>query len=155
MDKTQTNQDTSGIHLWLITWKAYDAMHANALASIDELGMCLSDFGILELLLHKGPSTINDLGSKLSLTSGSSTQAVDRLESRGLVRREPSKTDRRAKVVHLTAEGRQLIEESFARHEKDMERACDELTGEERAELIRLLKKLGKHAQSLLARKGP
>jgi hypothetical protein len=33
------------------------------------LGLCLSDFGILELLLHKGPAPVNAIGSKIRPTS--------------------------------------------------------------------------------------
>ena len=44
--------------------------------------MGLSDFAILEALLHKGPQAVSELGRRIDLTSGSMTTAIDRLETR-------------------------------------------------------------------------
>src|SRR5437867_11296509 len=106
--------------------------------------MCGSDFAVLEALLHKGPLPINEIGKKVLLTSGSITVAVDRLETKGLVERRAHGTDRRAKIVHLTKEGRKLITCAYADHAADMERlALASLTRAERETLIGLLKKFG------------
>lgn len=140
--------DLSGTHVWLVLWKSYDALHRQAMMSISSLDMCVTDFGILELLLHKGPHTINAIGDKLSLASASITAAIDRLERRNLLKRTPSKTDRRAKVVELTTEGAELINTAFATHKVHMNSVAEVLTIEERETLLLLLKKLGKHAQN-------
>jgi len=141
---------TSGTHLWLILWKAYDTLRTHAERHIESLGLCLSDFGVLEALLHKGPLPVNTIGSLIRLTSGSITAAVDRLERKGLVERRNDAGDRRARVVHLTASGRSLISCAFADHETAMERAVSGLTAAERAEAATLLKKLGLSAQAML-----
>src|SRR5262245_26308897 len=96
----------TGVHVWLVLWKAAQAVEAYAERSIAHLDICGSDFGVLEALLHRGPLPINEIGRKVLLTSGSITVAVDRLEQKGLVERRPSPDDRRAKIVHLTREGR-------------------------------------------------
>jgi MarR family 2-MHQ and catechol resistance regulon transcriptional repressor len=63
------------------------------------------------------------------------------------VERRASSTDRRARIVHLTKEGRRLITRAFAEHAADLERlASASLTTTERATLIRLLKKIGYEA---------
>ena len=140
----------SGVHLWLILWKAYDAVREHAERHIQSLGLCLSDFGVLEALLHKGPLPVNTIGGLIRLTSGSITAAVDRLESKGLVERRNDPGDRRARVVHLTASGRNLISSAFEDHEAAMERATSGLTASERSEAAALLKKLGLAAQAML-----
>lgn len=140
----------SGVHLWLILWKAYDAVREHAERHIQSLGLCLSDFGVLEALLHKGPLPVNTIGGLIRLTSGSITAAVDRLESKGLVERRNDPGDRRARVVHLTAAGRKLISSAFEDHEAAMERATSGLTASERGEAAALLKKLGLAAQAML-----
>jgi MarR family 2-MHQ and catechol resistance regulon transcriptional repressor len=137
---------TSGIHLWLVLWKAYDAVREHADRHIHSLGLGFSDFGVLEVLLHKGPMPVNALGDKIRLTSGSITTLVDRLEKKGLVERRDDKSDRRARVVHLTAAGRKLIGCAFADHEAAMEKATAGLSATEKAEAAELLKKLGKAA---------
>ena len=140
----------SGVHLWLILWKAYDAVREHAERHIQSLGLCLSDFGVLEALLHKGPLPVNTIGGLIRLTSGSITAAVDRLEGKGLVERRNDPGDRRARVVHLTAAGRKLISSAFEDHEAAMERATSGLTASERGEAAALLKKLGLAAQAML-----
>jgi MarR family 2-MHQ and catechol resistance regulon transcriptional repressor len=73
--------------------------------------------------------------------------AVDRLETKDLVERRPHGTDRRARIVHLTKEGRKLIRRLYADHAADMERlASASLNRKEREILIRLLKQIGYEA---------
>ena len=143
----------SGVHVFLVLWKAARAAQGYGEKSISELEMCGSDFAVLEALLHKGPLPINEIGKKVLLTSGSITVAVDRLETKGLVERRPHGTDRRAKIVHLTKEGRKVITRVYANHAADMERlASASLTRAERKTLIRLLKKIGFEAARALER---
>lgn len=143
-------EETSGVHIWLVMWKATKAVEAHAIRSIEELGMCQSDFAVLEVLLHKGPMPVNLIGKKILLTSGSSTTAVDRLEKRNLVERKWGHEDRRICQVHLTTEGRKLIEKAFRDHAEAMEKAAVGLTRAERQDLLRLLKKIGLSAQARL-----
>src|SRR6266568_443842 len=134
----------SGVHVFLVLWKASHAAQAYAEKSILEVDMCGSDFAVLEALLHKGPLPVNEIGKKVLLTSGSITVAVDRIETKGLVERRAHGTDRRARIVHLTKEGRKLITRAYADHAADMERlALASLTRAERETLIGLLKKFG------------
>ncbi len=145
--KLESLTDGTGVHVFLVMWKAVHAVETYAQRSIAELEMCGSDFAVLEALLHKGPLPINELGRKVLLTSGSITVAVDRLESKQLVERRASGTDRRAKIVHLTKAGKDLIARVYADHAADMERlASASLTKAERETLIRLLKKIGYEA---------
>jgi MarR family 2-MHQ and catechol resistance regulon transcriptional repressor len=150
----ETDADASGVHLWLILWKAFRAMEAHAGRSIAGLGLCQSDFGVLEALLHKGPLAVKALGAKVLLTSGSMTAAIDRLERRGWVTRGGDPDDRRSRIVRLTAEGRKTIQALFANHEQDMEQAVAGLTREERVQVIDLLRKLGQYAESFDERAG-
>jgi MarR family 2-MHQ and catechol resistance regulon transcriptional repressor len=138
--------DSSGVHVWLVLMKAHEALRQHAMRHIDSLGIGFSDFAALEVLLHKGPTPVNEIGRLVRLTSGSITSAVDRLERKGLVERRTDKTDRRARVVHLTPSGRTLIARAFADHEMAMQRAAAGLTPAERVQLIDLLKRLGLHA---------
>jgi MarR family 2-MHQ and catechol resistance regulon transcriptional repressor len=145
--KLESLTNGTGVHVFLVMWKALHAVEAYAQRSVAELEMCGSDFAVLEALLHKGPLPINELGKKVLLTSGSITVAVDRLESKGLVERRTSGTDRRARIVHLTKAGKELIARLYADHAADMEQlASASLTKAERETLIRLLKKIGYEA---------
>jgi MarR family 2-MHQ and catechol resistance regulon transcriptional repressor len=130
-------------HVFLVLFRAARAVERNALKSVTCLGLGLSDFAVLELLLHKGAQPVNRIGRKVLLTSGSITTAVDRLEARGLVHRAVAEKDLRSRIVELTPEGRDLIEKAFAKHAADLEETMAEITPGERVELVKLLKKLG------------
>ena len=138
--------DVSGTHVWLVLMKAHRALGRLATQSIESFEVCLSDFGIMELLLHKGPQPVNEIGRRIELTSGAITTAVDRLESRGLVTREAHESDRRARIVRLTARGEKEAAKVFAGHKTAMDWAASGLSKTERATLIQLLKKLGTSA---------
>jgi MarR family 2-MHQ and catechol resistance regulon transcriptional repressor len=140
--------DVSGTHVWLVLFKAHRALGRIAERSIQSLEVGLSDFGVLEFLLHKGPQPVNEIGRNIGLTSGSITTAIDRLEAGELVVREPHPTDRRARVVRLTARGKQQAARLFADHKAAMDRAASALSASERATLIGLLKKLGTSAEA-------
>lgn len=140
----------SATHVWLVLSKAARSVERNALKSIEGLGLCLSDFAVLELLLHKGPQPVNRIGRRVFLSSGSITAAVDRLAEKGLVERTVDESDLRARIVTLTPAGQRLIAKAFARHAADMEETMAVLRPAEREELVRLLKKVGLWAASRL-----
>ncbi len=149
MTKTKSEENLTGTRVWLILWRASNALETRANRHIEAFGFCASDFGILECLLHKGALPVNAIGKKILLTSGSITSAIDRLEKKGLVARAFSPEDRRARIVDLTAEGRAFIKGAFAEHEAEIEHAVEVLDADERKTLIGLLKKLGHHAASI------
>lgn len=148
---TQTEPDLSALHTWLILWKAFRAVEAHTIQSITRFEMGVTDFGVLEALLHKGPLTVTELRRKVLLTSGSMTTAVDRLQARGLVARQDDANDRRARVIHLTPEGRSLIEGAFAQHREEVETALAAFSHEDRAQLLPLLRRLGRAAEQFHA----
>src|SRR5207237_7352937 len=123
--------------------KAHRALERVAMHSIESSEVGLSDFAVMEMLLHKGPQPVNEIGRYIELTSGAITTAVDRLEARGLVTREAHPGDRRARIVCLTAAGKQQAAKIFADHKTAMDLAASGLSKTERASLIQLLKKVG------------
>lgn len=134
---------SDGTHVFLVLWKAYLALQADAEASIKRINLCDSDFRVLEALLHKGPLPVSIIGHMVELTTGSITSAIDRLERKWLVLRKRHATDRRMRIVELTTKGRQLIEQAFTQHQIDMEKAVSNLSRAERGMLVDLLKRLG------------
>jgi MarR family 2-MHQ and catechol resistance regulon transcriptional repressor len=126
--------------------KAFQALFPHAAESIKRTELGDSDFRVLEVLLHKGPLPVNTIGPKVWLTPGSISVAVDRLVEKGLVSRKDHPDDRRVRRVELTGKGRALITRGFREHASAMETAVGVLSKNERLTLLRLLKKLGKHA---------
>ena len=146
--KTVTpKQRRAGVHAWLILMKTFQSLVPHAQESIARTGLGDSDFRVLEALLHKGPLPVNTIGPKVWLTPGSISIAVDRLVRKGLVVRKEQPTDRRVRRVELTRKGRALITATFRKHAAAMENVVRVLSKKERTALVRLLKKLGKHAE--------
>src|ERR1700757_4354363 len=128
-------------HVWLVMMKAMRALAKYAAAGIDEAGLGLSDFAVLEVLLHKGPLPVNTMGPIVDLTPGSISTAVDRLVEKGLVSRVESVEDRRVRIVTLSPSGKDLIASAFRKHSLQMKRVFSELSPEELRGLETALKK--------------
>ncbi len=144
----QIETSTTGPKLWVVLARAYGALAAFVESSIAAEGLCLSDFMVLEVLLHKGPLTISTIGEKVLLANASMTAAVDRLEERAFVVRQSSEADRRSKIVALTPRGRTFTTQLYARHAREIEAVASPLSRAERDQLRALLKKLGLSAKS-------
>src|SRR5579863_228921 len=144
----QGNQGTD--HVWLVMMKAMRVLTRYAAAGIEETGLGLSDFAVLEALLHKGPLPVNTIGPLVHLTPGSISTAVDRLVAKGLVSRVESREDRRVRIVALTPRGKDLIVSAFRKHSGQMKRVFSELSPEQLRSLEVMLKKIGKRAAALM-----
>jgi DNA-binding MarR family transcriptional regulator len=118
-------------------------------------GITGSQWGILRTL-HRAERDglaglrLTDLSDRLLVRPPSVTAAVDRLERAGLVVRDASTTDLRAKQVRLTAEGRRRLEQVLAVHAAQIDTVLGVLSAEEQAALQRLLDRLGRHLEGLL-----
>ena len=137
----------SGSHIRLVFGKANRAIEAVDRKSIGQTGLNVTDFMILEALLHKGSLPINKIGEKILLTSGSMTAAANRLIKRGLIERIQDPVDGRRFYLHLTTTGLQLIRSAYKVHSETLTELFGCLDEQERDELVKLLKKIGYHAQ--------
>ena len=145
---SRSQSRTTAPKLWIVLARAQRAVASYVEQCIAAEGLCLSDFMVLEVLLHKGSMTISDIGQSVLLANASMTSAVDRLEQRALVSRQASPNDRRVRIVALTRKGKALISELYERHVADLEAITGVLTEKEQDQLRVLLKKLGYAAES-------
>lgn len=130
--------------LWIVLARCHHALTLLVERDVAALGLCLSDFMVLEALLHKGPLPISEIQARVPLASGSMTAAVDRVESRGLVVRRATSEDRRVRRIELTPAGRRLIEAAFAEHARHLEDAVAVLDKVEKEQVYSGLRKLGR-----------
>jgi DNA-binding MarR family transcriptional regulator len=109
------------------------------------LGLNRGEIGVLSALRTAGPSqrlSPTRLFKGLMLSSAGITSRLDGLESRGLVRRTPDPSDRRAVLVELTDSGRKLLDEAVAANTKTERELLGSLTATEIASLGKLLRKM-------------
>lgn len=105
-------------------------------------GLRTVEYSLLLLLLANGPQSPKRLGQALALSAPNLTLLLDRLQQRGLIRRERSPTDGRSHNILLTEAGRRMADDGAAAAEP-MERELDDrLSQAERMMLIELLRKV-------------
>jgi MarR family 2-MHQ and catechol resistance regulon transcriptional repressor len=142
MRQAPPTADTA-LKLWVVLARAFDAIERHSRASIARFGLGTTEFGVLEVLYHKGELPVCDVQRRILVESSSATYVVDKLVRRGLVRRRHSSRDRRVILLALTAAGRRLIGGIFPAHAQAIRRAVAALPPREQARAARLLRTLG------------
>jgi len=92
--------------------------------------------------------TAGELLAALMITSGTVTNRIDRLEARGYVQRVKDATDRRVVRVRLTPAGRRVVDRALPDHLANEETILSSLSGAERRQLERLLRKVASNLPS-------
>ncbi|WP_261303297.1 MarR family winged helix-turn-helix transcriptional regulator [Paenibacillus andongensis] len=142
-----SEQRNDSLDLYIALSRASEWVNAHGDRDIRNHGLNRTEFGVLELLYHKGAQPIQQIGGKVLMSSGNITYVVDKLEKKEFVKRKTSTEDRRLIFAEITDKGKQFIEEVFPKHTKVIEKAVAGLTAEEKKIASQLLKKLGKFAQ--------
>ena len=142
MAQDGTGRDPA-LDLWIVLARAFDAVGRHARAHIARHGLASAEFGILEVLYHKGPLAVCEAQRRILLQSGSTTYVVDKLVRKQLVRRTPNPKDKRGTLLVLTPSGRALMRRIFPGHATAIHRAMEGLTKSELTEAAELVRKLG------------
>jgi DNA-binding MarR family transcriptional regulator len=110
-----------------------------------EAGLQKGEFDVLATLRRSGEPYMlspTELYEAMMISSGGMTNRLDRLERAGLAERRPDPTDRRGKLIALTAAGKAVVDETIGRHVANEVRLLSVLTAEEQHSLNMLLRKL-------------
>ena len=151
--RRQPNGSNTALNLWVVLARAFDAVDRHSRASIARFGLGTTEFGVLEVLHHKGELPVCEVQQRILVQSSSTTYVVDKLVKRGLVRRRASRRDRRVILLALTSAGRRLIGRIFPPHATAMRRAMRALAPRDQGQAVRLLRALGTGAAARLAGK--
>ena len=118
------------------SFEHYSALHLNS------IGLTMTQFDIIATLGNQPAMTCKQLGEKTLVTKGTLTGVLERLEGKGIIKREVNQQDARSQMISLTAEGQQLFEKIFPEHIDHLHQAFSKLTDKELDELSRSLEKL-------------
>lgn len=99
-------------------------------------------FTVLAIILQNGPLRQSKLGKVLSMKGGNVVKLLDELQQRSLIERRPSKSDRRAYEVHLTAKGNGYARRLLAVHEKLEADLAQSIGDDDLKQLVELLGRL-------------
>lgn len=147
----RTPGEEQALKLWIVLARATAVITDRMQEQVADHGLTLTEFGILEVLYHKGPLSLGEVQRRVLVSSGGVTYLVDRLEAKGLVERRTGTEDRRERYAALTEAGATLIAAIFPAHAAAIEAVMSELSQEEQATVHRLVRRLGRAA----SKKGP
>lgn len=107
-----------------------------------EQNLSFSSFSTLFIVWIWGPIETRDIAKSQAVSKATITSLLITLEKQGLVKRKPSKTDKRLVLVELTSAGRTMIEWVFPKFNQGEADMAGLLSETEQLELARLLRKL-------------
>ena len=96
--------------------EAYLAFELTASRHIKSLRLTPSQFDVIATLGDTEGMTCSELSAHTLVTKGTLTGVLDRLVSKGLIRRDAMKRDRRCTKISLTVKGDALFQKTFATH---------------------------------------
>ncbi|OLN22382.1 MarR family transcriptional regulator [Domibacillus antri] len=137
------------LKLFIVLSRAYKVVNERVNGYIQKTGLNPTEFAVLELLYHKGPQPLQQIGGKILLASGSITYVVDKLEKKQLLKRVACPEDRRITHAEITPDGIELIERVFPEHEQNIHDLIRVLSEEEIDEATNILRKLGLSVKDL------
>lgn len=103
-----------------------------------------TEFLVLFALDANGPLTIQDIGQKINMTSGTMTYVIDKLEKKAYIKRVRCSEDRRRIYIELTDDGKLFWDETIEVHTEHLKNFFSHVSDEEMVQLTNLMKKVGK-----------
>lgn len=137
--------DTAALGIVIRIMSLNKSFHRQATRALEPLDLELWEYDVLSALRRQGkpfalPAT--GLARESELSSGAMTNRIDRLQDRGLVRREAGVADRRSVLVYLTAAGRRMIDSAIRFRLEAAREKLQALSAAERRQLATLLRKV-------------
>jgi DNA-binding MarR family transcriptional regulator len=108
----------------------------------ESTGVTPVQYAALQAVANQADLDQRTLARSIGLDTSTVAGVVDRLEARGLMQRSASPTDRRVRLLALTAEGRQTLASVIPAMQRTQERLLAPLPKAERREFMRMLKTL-------------
>jgi DNA-binding MarR family transcriptional regulator len=141
---TMKSSKSQACEAWQLLVEFFFSQRAGLPTLASELDLSPAQCHVLHLIEPDQSIPMGRLAEALACDASNVTGLIDRLESRGLIRRMPFGEDRRIKVLELTRAGVRLRSIMLERITKPPE-SLDRLSTEEQRELVKILKRLMEH----------
>jgi MarR family transcriptional regulator, 2-MHQ and catechol-resistance regulon repressor len=106
--------------------------------------LSITEFSVLEVLFYQGKQTIQQIGTRILISSGSMTYVIDKLEQKGIIKRNDCKEDRRVIHITLTPEGMDMMENIMPKYQDMVDYFFEDLTEDESELMIHFFNKVRK-----------
>lgn len=127
---------------FLVLMQTSKAIHDRIKEEMAKNKLGITEFSVLEVLYQKGKQTIQQIGNRILISSGSMTYVIDKLEQRSLLSRKACPDDRRVIHVILTGSGIELMNKIMPKYQQLVDDLFHSLSSEESETLVHLLKKV-------------
>jgi DNA-binding MarR family transcriptional regulator len=122
--------------------RAYMVLHSDAQATLAELGLRVLSFSCLSVIAQNPGIAPSVLAERLKMERSNLVVVIDELETRALVSRTPSKTDRRRFALNVTVRGRRLHDTAVKALHQSEARLLGRLTQDEQALLVSTMRRI-------------
>ena len=145
--KLDSAGQVSKAKLWIVLRRAYHSLVGFLESGITSRGVALSDFVVLEVLLHKGELNAAEIAKKTHLAAASVEITIANLREQKLIRlRSHGRKQQSKPSFKLTEHGRELIEWLYEGHERDIASLFDVLSNQQQFDLYQSLRRVGHNA---------
>lgn len=129
---------------WVQISKTYNKFFTTELQYLSEYSLTFNQFKVLEVLYHRGDLNISSITKLTTSTPGNITVVVKNLKRDGLIHSLCDPKDKRASILSISEQGREIIASLFPQHAKNITSYMNVLNDEELETLQALLKKVYK-----------
>jgi MarR family transcriptional regulator, 2-MHQ and catechol-resistance regulon repressor len=136
MERKCTNQP------FLLLMQTSKAIQERIRDEMSKNKLSITEFSVLEVLFYQGKQTIQQIGNRILITNGSMTYVIDKLEQKGVIKRNDCREDRRVIHITLTAEGMEIMENIMPKYQEMVDSFFGDLTDDESQLLVNSLKKV-------------
>jgi MarR family transcriptional regulator, 2-MHQ and catechol-resistance regulon repressor len=136
MERKCTNQS------FLLLMQTSKAIQERIRDEMSKYNLSITEFSVLEVLFYQGKQTIQQIGNRILISSGSMTYVIDKLEQKGIIKRNDCREDRRVIHITLTAEGMEMLENIMPKYQDMVDSIFGDLTDDESKMLVNSLKKV-------------
>jgi DNA-binding MarR family transcriptional regulator len=122
-------------------FRLWRASHTRIADALEPIGLTTALFGLLNVLGARHGAIQQELGSAMGIDPSTMVALIDELEAKGLAKRRPRPTDRRAREVVITPKGRRVLERGRRLASQVEDEVLQGLTDDERRQLLTLLRR--------------
>jgi MarR family 2-MHQ and catechol resistance regulon transcriptional repressor len=134
--------EAASLQLILSIGRAFKFVDDYVRPRMQKHGLTMTEFSVLMVLWHGGPTPLGELSERILLTGASTTYTVKKLEKRGLIARESRSEDKRVVMGVITEKGRALAKKIAPLHATELAEAMHNLSTAEKKTAAQLLRKL-------------
>jgi DNA-binding MarR family transcriptional regulator len=124
-----------------LLFRLWRASHTHAAAALETIGLTPALFALLNVIGAHDGAIQQELGAVLGIDPSTMVSLIDQLERDGLANRRPRASDRRAREIAITPQGRRLLKRARRTLSESEDEVLRGLTDQERSELVTLLRR--------------